>query len=50
MPLGDLDLIYTDAAISFETREEISATRADVIALVSELDAVLNRLRARLPT
>ena len=50
VPLGDLDLIYTDAAISFETREEISATRADVIALVSELDAVLNRLRARLPT
>ncbi len=49
VPLGDLDLLHSDAAVSFESSGAITDTRAEVIALVSELDAVLNQLRAKMP-
>ncbi len=43
--LGDLDLLYADATLAFTDREQISAARSDVVALVSEEDRILAELR-----
>ncbi|AKM07438.1 hypothetical protein AM2010_1366 [Pelagerythrobacter marensis] len=43
--LGDLDLLFADAALSFELRAPIVETRADVTAMIAQEDAVLAELR-----
>lgn len=45
--LGDLDILYGAAAVQAEDTSAIEAARNTVIALVSEEDAILERLRAR---
>ena len=45
--LGDLDILYGAATVQAEDTSAIEATRDAVIALVSEEDAVLARLRAQ---
>ena len=45
--LGDLDVLYIDAALAADQREAIGAARAEVVGLVSEEDATLARLRAQ---
>ncbi len=47
VPLGDLDMIYTAARVSVEDVQAIDAARGQVVRLVSEEDAVLSELRAR---
>jgi len=47
VPLGDLDILFVDATLAADQREAIATTRAEVVRLVSEEDAVLARLRAR---
>lgn len=46
--LGDLDLIFVDAALELDQRAEIVTARERVVALVAEEDAILARLRGRL--
>lgn len=48
VPLGDIDMIYTSATVAAEDRTAIEVARNRVIALVSEEDAVLERLRGQI--
>ncbi len=50
VPLGDLDLMFVDAALAFEQREAIDTARNKVIAILDEEDRVLAELRAKMPT
>ena len=45
--LADLDILYTASAVQAENVAAVMAVRNEVIALVGEEDAVLERLRAR---
>ncbi len=45
--LGDLDILFAAATVQAEDASAIAAAREAVIALVSEEDTVLERLRAR---
>lgn len=47
--LGDLDLLYADATLAFTEREQIGATRREVLALLSEADRILAELRRAAP-
>lgn len=47
VPLGDLDALYTAARVAAEDTATIEEARNQVIALVSEEDATLEELRAR---
>ncbi|WP_061922518.1 hypothetical protein [Altererythrobacter epoxidivorans] len=47
--LGDLDLAYVDATLSFVEREQIGQIRESVVALIGEEDDVLARLRGAMP-
>ncbi len=46
--LGDLDTLYTAAAVQAEDVAAVAAARDQVIALVGEEDAALQRLRERI--
>lgn len=48
VPLGDLDVLFVDATLAAEQREAIAVTRAEVVGLIGEEDAVLARLRGLL--
>ncbi len=45
--LGELDILYTDARLSFQTLEEIDAARQTVLAMLIEEDEILADLRAK---
>lgn len=45
--LGDLDLLFAEATLSFTDRAAVEQTRADVLALIREEDRVLAGLRER---
>ncbi len=45
--LGDLDILYAAATVQADDSAQIEAARAQVLALIGEEDAVLERLRAR---
>lgn len=47
VPLGDIDMIYTSAKVAAQDTAAIETARDRVIALVSEEDATLARLRAQ---
>ncbi|MDP4574763.1 hypothetical protein Q9K02_06370 [Qipengyuania sp. G39] len=47
VPLGDLDILYAAASVQADDTAAIEAARSQVIALVAEEDAALERLRAR---
>ena len=47
VPLGDIDRIYTSAKVAAQDTAAIETARDRVIALVSEEDATLARLRAQ---
>lgn len=49
VPLGDLDTLFIAATVESAERTAILGARDRVIALVAEEDAVLERLRARVP-
>ena len=44
VPLGDLELMFANAALAFELREPIADTRSDVAAMVAQEDAILAEL------
>ena len=46
--LGSLDLLYVDATLSFEERDEVGAARAEVLAMIDEEDRILADLRGQL--
>lgn len=46
--LGDLDILYTASAVQAEDIQSIATVRDQVVALISEEDAVLERLRAQI--
>ena len=46
--LGDLDIIHAAASVQAQDAVRIEAARREVLALIAEEDAVLERLRARL--
>ena len=46
--LGDLDVLFVDATLAADRRDAIAATRAEVVRLIGEQDAVLARLRGLL--
>ena len=48
IPLGDLDAIYTATRVAAEDAGAVEAARQRVIELVSEQDATLEDLRARI--
>lgn len=43
--LGDLDLLFAEAALAFELRAPIAEVRSEVAALIAQEDAVLAELR-----
>ena len=43
--LGDLDLLYADTTLAYTAREEVSAAREAVVALISAEDRTLAELR-----
>ena len=45
--LGDLDILFTAATVQAQDTAAIAAARATVVALVTEEDVVLERLRAQ---
>ena len=47
--LGDLDLAFTDATLSFTQRAAIGEARSKVVELVSEEDRLLADLRGAMP-
>lgn len=50
VPLGDLDVLFTDATLENTQRDAISAARDSVVAMISEEDRILAALRNRLPS
>ena len=45
--LGDLDILFVEATVGFETRAQIDNARSSIIALLTEEDAILAELRAK---
>ncbi len=48
VPLGDLDTLYTEAALAFTQREKIEQARGAVTAMLGEEDHILASLRGKL--
>lgn len=48
VPLGDLDLMFADAALAFELREPIVDARGEVAEMIAQQDAILAELRGAL--